>query len=83
LSVTVLAPTAAEADALSTAFYVLGLEKARDYCHNHPEVSAVLIPTPIRGRALTPAVCNLPEERIFFEGQVRDPSSVVSSKRNC
>ncbi len=36
LSVTVLAPTAAEADALSTAFYVMGPEAAMDYCRHHP-----------------------------------------------
>jgi FAD:protein FMN transferase len=43
LSTTVLAPTAAAADALSTAFYVLGLEPSREYCATHPEVSAILI----------------------------------------
>ena len=32
LSATVIAPTAEQADALSTAFYVLGLEPARHYC---------------------------------------------------
>jgi FAD:protein FMN transferase len=35
LSATVLARTAAEADALSTAFYVLGPAAALDYCHRH------------------------------------------------
>jgi thiamine biosynthesis lipoprotein len=67
LSVTVLAPTAAEADALSTAFYVMGLEKARDYCHNRPDVGAILIPTPTRGRTLEPVVCNLAADRLYFE----------------
>jgi thiamine biosynthesis lipoprotein len=42
LSVTVLAPTAAEADALSTAFYVLGPDWARDYCRRHPEIGMVM-----------------------------------------
>ncbi len=36
------APTAAEADALSTAFLVLGAEGARHYCRRHPEVAAYL-----------------------------------------
>ena len=36
LSVTVLAPTAAEADALSTAFYVMGPEAALSYCRHRP-----------------------------------------------
>ena len=43
LSATVLAPTAAEADALSTAFYVLGIERTRDYCAAHPEIGVLLI----------------------------------------
>lgn len=66
LSVTVLAPTAAEADALSTAFYVMGLEKAVDYCHNREEIGAILIPVPRRGRTLEPVVVNLADERLFF-----------------
>jgi thiamine biosynthesis lipoprotein len=40
----VLAPSAAEADALATAFYILGIDKARAYCAAHPEVAAVLLP---------------------------------------
>ncbi len=43
-SATVVAPTGAEADALSTAFYVGGVELARRYCAAHPEIGAVLLP---------------------------------------
>ena len=43
LSSTVLAPTAAEADALATAFYVLGLEESRAYCARHPEIAALIV----------------------------------------
>jgi thiamine biosynthesis lipoprotein len=43
-SVTVLAPTAAEADALATAFFVLGLEKSCAYCATHPHIRALLLP---------------------------------------
>jgi thiamine biosynthesis lipoprotein len=43
LSVSVLAPTAAEADALSTAFYVMGNEAAREYCRQHPDISALML----------------------------------------
>jgi thiamine biosynthesis lipoprotein len=43
LSSTVLAPTAALADALSTAFYVLGPTAAADYCQQHPEIGCVLV----------------------------------------
>lgn len=42
-SVTVLAPTAAMADALSTAFYLLGPEAAAAYVASHPEVGAVFV----------------------------------------
>ena len=39
---TVLAPTAALAELLSTAFFILGAENAAEYCSQHSEVSAVL-----------------------------------------
>jgi thiamine biosynthesis lipoprotein len=43
-SASVLAPSGAEADALSTAFFVGGVELARQYCDGHPGVGAVLLP---------------------------------------
>lgn len=43
-SVTVVAPSAAEADALATAFFILGVEPARRYCEAHPEIGAVVLP---------------------------------------
>lgn len=43
LSATVIAPTAALADALSTAFFVMGAEAALDYCRTHPECAALLL----------------------------------------
>ncbi len=42
-SASVIAASAALADALSTAFYVGGAELARRYCAAHPEVSAVVL----------------------------------------
>jgi len=42
-SVTVLAPSAAEADALSTAFYLLGSEAAASYVADHPEIAAIFV----------------------------------------
>jgi thiamine biosynthesis lipoprotein len=42
-SASVLAPSAARADALATAFFVLGVDGARDYCRRHPEVGALLL----------------------------------------
>lgn len=41
-SATVIAPTAAEADALATAFYVLGVDGTAEYCQTHPQVAALL-----------------------------------------
>jgi FAD:protein FMN transferase len=43
LSATVIAPTAALADALSTAFFVLGPERSLEYCQNHPKISMVIV----------------------------------------
>ena len=75
LSVTVLAPTAAEADALSTAFFILGVEKARAVCHNSPLIGALLIPPPRRGGRLEPVALNLPAEVLFL-----DPEQVAASR---
>ncbi len=66
LSVTVLAPTAAKADALSTAFFVMGLEKTREYCDNHPQVGALIIPPPQGGRSLQPISLGIPDEILFL-----------------
>jgi thiamine biosynthesis lipoprotein len=43
LSVSTVAPTAAEADALATAFYVMGAEAALAYCREHPEIGCVIV----------------------------------------
>lgn len=42
-SASVIAPQAALADALSTAFYVGGMELAKRYCESHPDVGAILL----------------------------------------
>lgn len=69
-SVTVLAPTAASAEALSTAFFVIGVENARQYCHNHPQVQALLIPTPEPGHRLRIVNCGLPASQLFLSEDV-------------
>ena len=43
-SASVVAPSAAAADALSTAFLVGGLDLARRYCSEHPHVVALVTP---------------------------------------
>lgn len=47
LSVTVVAPGAALADALSTALFVMGPQQALDYCRTRPQIAAVLV-CPVR-----------------------------------
>ncbi len=49
LSATAVAGSAALADALSTAFYVLGPEKSLAYCRNHAKIGAVLLTPSVRG----------------------------------
>jgi len=67
LSVTVLAPSAALADALSTAFFVMGVEKARLCCENWPEVGAILIPFPDQGRKVQPVVIGISHDLIVWD----------------
>lgn len=67
VSVSVIAPDAALADALSTAFFVLGVEKALGCCDNFPSVGAIFFPPPKQGRILEPYFHNVPAERVFFE----------------
>jgi thiamine biosynthesis lipoprotein len=43
LSVTVVAPTALLADALSTAFFVMGPQVSLNYCRARPEIGMVMI----------------------------------------
>ncbi len=51
LSATVVAPSAALADALSTAFFVMGPERALAFCDARPEIAALLVcPSAGRGR---------------------------------
>jgi thiamine biosynthesis lipoprotein len=43
LSATVIAPSAAEADALATTFFVMGVEATSAYCAQHPELTVVFV----------------------------------------
>jgi FAD:protein FMN transferase len=61
-SATVLAPTAAEADALSTAFYVMGVEAALEYCQSHADVAALLLVPSRDGSAVELATAGLRDE---------------------
>ena len=67
LSVTVFAESAAVADALSTAFFALGVENAQKCCDNLPNVGAILIPFPEKGSKVTPTVIRVPENTLFWD----------------
>ena len=72
LSVTVFAASAAVADALSTAFFAIGAEKAVECCRQMPEIGCILTPMPERGTLLHPLVFGIPADRIFWdESQVQ------------
>lgn len=45
LSATVIAKDCTTADAYATAFMVMGLEKAKAFCEQHPELNAYFICT--------------------------------------
>jgi thiamine biosynthesis lipoprotein len=60
LQATAIAPTSAEADALSTAFFVLGVEGTKKYCAAHPRVGAILLAAADQ----PPLVLNLPESSV-------------------
>jgi thiamine biosynthesis lipoprotein len=71
LSVSVLAATAAEADALSTAFYVMGLEATREYCACRPQIAAIMLCPGARQGSLEKHRIGL-EEREWMDGDDRD-----------
>lgn len=52
LQTSVVAPDAALAEALSTAFFILGKEWTTEYCRRHPEVGALLVSEGKEGRGL-------------------------------
>ena len=53
LSATVIAKECAYADALATAFMVMGLEKAMLFCKQHPEIEGYFIYSDNNGKMLT------------------------------
>jgi thiamine biosynthesis lipoprotein len=69
LSATVLAPSATLADALSTAFYILGPEGAREYCERHPEISAILLMPSTSGDGCEIIAVNVPEGHVLPCGE--------------
>lgn len=74
LSATVLAPSAAVADALSTAFFAMGAQKAVDCCRQIPEIGLILTPVPDRGTLLRPLVVGIPPAQIYWDDQQAQPT---------
>src|SRR5262249_2311727 len=64
---TALAPTAAIADALSTAFYLLGPVEAATYIESHPDVGAVFVERGPDESAPRLSVFGLGEQDFFAE----------------
>lgn len=64
MSVNVTAPTAAYAEALSTAFYVMGVEKTLDYCENHAQVGVVILTEPKNGDKAELITANLKSKQL-------------------
>jgi thiamine biosynthesis lipoprotein len=62
-SASAVAPTAAEADALATAFFIQGLDRTRAYCAAHPKVGAVLLPA---GAEAEPVVLGLAPDEVLL-----------------
>jgi thiamine biosynthesis lipoprotein len=63
-SASVIAPTGAEADALATSFFILGVDWARAYCDAHPGIGAVLLPQDEPGQ---PVVLGLTPDLVSME----------------
>jgi len=54
LSATAVAPTATASDALSTAFFILGVEGTAEFCESHEKVRAILVPQTEAGADVAP-----------------------------
>ena len=61
-----IAPSALLADALSTALFVMGPDRAREYAEAHPEFGVLLIEPSRQAGGFAVRVLNLPEDRLSF-----------------
>ncbi len=61
LSITVLHPSAAYADALATGLFVAGIEQAEAYCKLHPETAFLAVLPTARQGQVEIVTCNVPE----------------------
>lgn len=63
-NVNVIAPTAAEAEALSTAFFVMGVEKTLEYCENHRDIGVLILGNPDNAGRAEVITSNLNQDRV-------------------
>jgi len=73
LSATVLAPEAAIADALSTAFYVMGAKAAINFCETRPDLAAILIVPGPRAGSIEAHTIGLPKDHLRMCAQTSFP----------
>jgi len=64
LNVNVVAATAAEAEAWSTAFYVMGVEKTLKYCENRKDIGVLLLGLPDEQGNAEVITSNLAEDQV-------------------
>ncbi len=64
LSVTVKARSAAQAEGLSTAFLVMGLDKTLEYCKNHPDVGFLAVRRSPQTEAIETVHGGIPEHSL-------------------
>jgi len=69
LSATVVAPSAAAADALATAFFVLGPDAAQTICAEHDELSALFVLPGQRHGTVTLASIGLDQQLVVLDAQ--------------
>ncbi len=62
LSASVICQSAADADALATAMYVLGVDRCGEFCEQHPETGAVIVTRGRRAGSVDVHMFNLDED---------------------
>ncbi len=80
-SVTVLAPKAADADALSTAFYLMGPEAAASFVATHPAIGAVFVADGPADRPPRVLRLNLTDEDVEIDPHVGRIASISELHR--
>ncbi len=72
-AVTLLAPTAAQADALATAMFVLGPEGAKALCRQRPELGMVMVVSASDNQPARLETAGLPEDVLSITSEDRTP----------